>query len=203
MSKGEREEANLLSESDDYRDDDQVTSQQDVYSEDGDHYEDGRPSSEVVERDYKILDEEDERERLLARGGGSGGFPLLFNGGDTSGDKVKIGKRERRKLKREARRDRKHGRPGEASELMYEMEEGGRRSESESSRNSSESDQQRLGAVLGQKTVSISGTVTWSLLRCKQVTSGPHVEAYHHTHRHCHPLHRHSSCSISGFQTLP
>ena len=160
MSKGEREETNLLSESDDYRDDDHITSQQDVHSEDGDHYEDGRPSSEVAERDYKILDEEDERERLLARGGGSGGFPLPFNGGDTSGDKVKIGKRERRKLKREARRDRKHGRPGEASELMYELEEGGRRSESESSRNSSESDQQRLRVVLGQKTVSVSGTVT-------------------------------------------
>lgn len=152
MSKGEREEANLLSESDDHRDDDQITSQQDVYSEDDDHYEDGRPSSEVAERDYKILDEEDERERLLARGGGSQGFPLLFNGGDTSGDKVKIGKRERRKLKREARRDRKRGCHGEASELMYEMEEGGRRSESELSRNSSESDQQRLGAVLRQKT---------------------------------------------------
>ncbi|OCL05588.1 Phosphodiest-domain-containing protein [Glonium stellatum] len=150
MSKAKREETNLLSESDDYRDDGQITSQQNVYSEDEDHYEDGRPSSEAAERDHRILDEEDERERLLAREGGSGRFPRLFNGGEPSGDKVKIGKRERRKLKREARRGRKHGRRGEASELMYEMEEGGRSSESESLRNSSESDQQRLGAILGQ-----------------------------------------------------
>jgi hypothetical protein len=182
MSKGEREEANLLSESDDYRDDDHITSQQDFHSKDGDHYEDGRPSSEVAERDYNILDEEDDRERLLARGGGSGGFPLLFNGGDTSGDKVKIGSQ------------RAHVRTGRGRSTfrvrVVKKFFGIRPAETESCLGAENCEYFRHSNVV---TAKVQATVT----------SGPHVEAYHHTHHHRHSLHQYSGCSISGFQTLP
>ncbi|KAF2806616.1 Phosphodiest-domain-containing protein [Mytilinidion resinicola] len=129
-----------------------LTPDPDFFSGDEDQHDDGRPSAEMASHDRELLDEEEERETLLSRGGATGKFPALFRSGKSTGDPVKIGGLERKRLKRQARRERKGARNGESSELMYEMEEGVGRSDSElSSRNSSQSDQQRLEAVLANK----------------------------------------------------
>ncbi|OCK80520.1 Phosphodiest-domain-containing protein [Lepidopterella palustris CBS 459.81] len=152
MSRVEREDAELLSGSNDFGDDfGPSTFKHDVHSEEDEHYEGGRPSSEIGQHDDEILNEEDERERLLTGGGDTRRFLGLFSSKNNGGDPIKKGKREKRRFKRESKRDGKHRRHGESSELMYEMEEGVGRSETDSSRNSSESDHERLLAALNQK----------------------------------------------------
>jgi hypothetical protein len=108
----------------------------DTYSNDGmayseDDIDDGRPSAEVLDGDRGILEEEDERERLLME---SKGIPA-----------EKREKGDRRKGRRRERKRR--GGQEETSQLMYEMEEGVGTSNSSMSRNSSESDEQRLLAT--------------------------------------------------------
>jgi hypothetical protein len=101
---------------------------------------DGRPSGELLEGDRDILDSEDERDRLLTQKDGITG--MFGNKG------VRIGRLSRKAEMKE----RKRGRNGESSALMYEMEEGiGQSSPSLRSRRSSESDEQRLHALIAQR----------------------------------------------------
>ncbi|KAF2186835.1 Phosphodiest-domain-containing protein [Zopfia rhizophila CBS 207.26] len=138
MSKTSHDESSKIAGSDTYSTDDRTFSEHTAYSED-ESFDAGRPSSEVSELDHDILESEDERERLLVNKDGISG---LFGK-----KRVKIGKREQRKLRREAKQEHKKGRNGESGELMYEMEEGVAVSDPSLSRNSSESDEQRLLAT--------------------------------------------------------
>lgn len=142
MAPYDREKAKLLSSS--AYDDDAASFNSG--SDDDERSIRGKTSLEIALQDQEVLDSEDEREQLLSRG--------LPQTGSTSRDKVKISKWERRKLAREAKKDRKQRRKGE-DEVMYEMEEGVRPSDSELelSRNSSESDLQRLGHVRKERAV--------------------------------------------------
>ncbi|PSN59552.1 Phosphodiest-domain-containing protein [Corynespora cassiicola Philippines] len=110
-------------------------------SDDDEGYSHGRPSSELSDGDHDILESEDERERLLTKQDGLTG---LFNK-----KSVKIGKREPESDK--TAKERKRGQNEESSALMYEMEEGIGVSSTSVSRNSSESDEQRLLATSVQR----------------------------------------------------
>jgi hypothetical protein len=140
------------------RDESPDNARRNPHSDDED-YDDGRPSAEMAPHDREILEEEEERENLLSRGGSAGKFPALFRPSKDNRDAVKIGALERKRLRREARRERKGARNGESSELMYEMEEGVGQSDSDLSRDSSLSDQQRLNALLVNKKVCLSDAV--------------------------------------------
>lgn len=107
--------------------------------------------------DKDILDEEDEREKLLSstRGGGLG--RLLSSRQDPH---APVSKREKKRSKRRARHEEK-ALSGEDSELMYEMEEGAPLSASGSSRDSSLADMARIGPIHGKKAVSILGRCVW------------------------------------------
>ncbi|KAF2707551.1 Phosphodiest-domain-containing protein [Pleomassaria siparia CBS 279.74] len=107
---------------------------------DDERYDNGRPSGELSEGDHDILESEDERERLLTVK--QEGIPGLFN--KTKG--IKIGRPEKKKASNAKRKERRRGQT-EESTLMYEMEEGVGASSASMSRNSSESDQQRLLAT--------------------------------------------------------
>ncbi|KAF2835548.1 Phosphodiest-domain-containing protein, partial [Patellaria atrata CBS 101060] len=120
-----------------------------------DEHHDGRTSLEIAQDGVELLNEEEEREKLLTEGDPTQRVLRGLFGGRNAGpchdnEDIRIAKRERRKAERAGRgtRRRKKG------ELMYDMEGGPRRSDSELSRDSSESDQQRLGIIRGQKTVS-------------------------------------------------
>jgi predicted AlkP superfamily pyrophosphatase or phosphodiesterase len=115
-------------------------SDRDTYSNDGrtysdDESDDGRPSAELLEGDRGILEDEEERERLLMEK-----------------NKIKAGKREKADRRNGRRRDRKRrAGQGETSQLMYEMEEGVGALSTSISSNSSESDEQRLIATATQR----------------------------------------------------
>jgi hypothetical protein len=109
---------------------------------DDERYDDGRPSGELSAGDHDILESEDERERLLTQK--QEGISGLFS----KKKGVVIGKPEERRFKNGKRIiDRKRAQTEEESSLMYEMEEGVGASRSNLSRNSSESDKQRLLAT--------------------------------------------------------
>jgi hypothetical protein len=112
---------------------------------------DGSLDLDQTERDHKFLDEEEERDNLLAGKKRTGRLQQLFNGSESDQHAPK----KHKKPKRKSRRSRQRGPNDEVSELMYEMEEGGEPSNSDdSSRGSSESDENRLRVVQGQKAVS-------------------------------------------------
>lgn len=122
--------------------DDRTLSDQISHTDD-EGYQASRPSVELSEGDHDILESEDERERLLTKKDGISG---LFNK-----KSVKIGKRETAKPNKAPKRARKKGRHGQRNELMYELEEGIAGSDASVSRNSSESDEQRLLATASQR----------------------------------------------------
>lgn len=129
--------------------------------------DDGRTSKELAERDREVLDDDYEREELLT-GSQRQGVKGIFGGESNSGDTSKrAGKRkEGRNPKRSRRRKRLEG----ESEMMFEMEEGGRltpNSEEEDSRGSlgsSEADLKRLVDVREQKSVCYPSYV--DIMRC-------------------------------------
>lgn len=105
-------------------------------------------SLELAKYDLAVLEEEEEREKLLVTQS-SGEGPLgIIDGGNNRGSQVRVGRRERRR-KRKATKRRIRGRDDEQGELMYEMEEGGQKDEasSESSGSSSELDRQKFHDV--------------------------------------------------------
>ncbi|KAI9847371.1 MAG: hypothetical protein M1837_002559 [Sclerophora amabilis] len=139
-------------------------SAQDSDSEDDEVLHAARTSREIASHDRTVLDEEEEREKLLVRKSSSRSLRGIFHGGDDNGSTVRIGKTERRNQKRKNRRDSRRekrrvkrdemlARKEEDQELMYEMEEGGLKSDasSVSSEGSSEHDRQRLGSMFSQK----------------------------------------------------
>lgn len=101
-------------------------SEQDSDSEDDEFLRASRTSLELAEYDRTVLDEEDEREKLLTRSGPTQGLRRIFSPISAGGGSVKIGKRERRRRReeREKRRQRRKEHMSEEGELMYEMEEG-------------------------------------------------------------------------------
>lgn len=104
-----------------------------------------RNSIEVAEHDHEILNEEEEREKLLAgentKDATTGFFSRRHKGGQAN-----MNKQASRGLCR-SRKKRKHARGGsrdEEGELMYEMEEGGPRSETSSVASSSSTELDKL-----------------------------------------------------------
>ena len=135
------EEASKIAGSDTHSADEQTLCDHPTSDDEG--YGDGRPSSEVSEGDHDILESEDERERLLTKQEGISG---LF-----SKKGVRIGKREGKAPSTDRKKERKGGQNEESNALMYEMEEGIGVSNPSLSRNSSESDEQRLLATTTQR----------------------------------------------------
>ncbi len=104
-----------------------------------------RNSVEVAEHDHEILDEEEEREKLLA-GESTRDAPRGFFSGRHKGGQADMNKQASRRLRR-SRKRRKHARGSsrdEEGELMYEMEEGGPRSETSSLASSSSTELDKL-----------------------------------------------------------
>ncbi|KAJ5316364.1 Type I phosphodiesterase/nucleotide pyrophosphatase/phosphate transferase [Penicillium atrosanguineum] len=93
-------------------------SEQDSDSEDDEFLRHPRSTLELASHDRAVLDDEDELEKLLTRRGPGHGLRRMFS---PSGGNVRIGKKERRRARKEARR---RERVSEEGELMYEMEEG-------------------------------------------------------------------------------
>ncbi|KAF1813580.1 Phosphodiest-domain-containing protein [Eremomyces bilateralis CBS 781.70] len=102
-----------------------------------------RASGELHDDDRVLLQEEDEQQELLLRKETSG-IQRLLRGREDGNSAVEIGKRERRRLAREARQSQNRRSRGQDNGLMYEMEEGGPGSDFASSRSSSESDLRKL-----------------------------------------------------------
>ena len=133
-------------------------SDQDSDSEDDEVLHGAQNSLEIAEHDRGVLEEEEEREKLLASGSSIEGLRRIFSGGLSNGSRVKIGKSEKIKRRRERRERRAHkGRlmagHGEEGEMMMEMEQGGFRSEDDtgSSDESSELDRRKYQDVFGKK----------------------------------------------------
>ncbi|KAG9685773.1 Phosphodiest-domain-containing protein, partial [Aureobasidium melanogenum] len=102
-----------------------------------------RTSTDTRQLDLKILEREEEAEKLLAGEQKDRRLPGLFARKDGPSSSVKLSKRERRKYQREAQRTgRKQHKEEEESELMYDMEEGHK--DSSDSANSSDVDRLRL-----------------------------------------------------------
>ncbi|KAK6005085.1 hypothetical protein QM012_007864 [Aureobasidium pullulans] len=102
-----------------------------------------RTSTDIRQLDLKILEREEEAEKLLAGEQRDRRLPGLFARKDEPSSGVKLSKRERRKYQREAQRTgRKQHKEEEESELMYDMEEGHK--DSSDSANSSDVDRLRL-----------------------------------------------------------
>ncbi|KAH0371099.1 Phosphodiest-domain-containing protein, partial [Aureobasidium melanogenum] len=102
-----------------------------------------RTSTDIRQLDLKILEREEEAEKLLAGEQKDRRLPGLFARKDGPSSSVKLSKRERRKYQREAQRTgRKQHKEEEESELMYDMEEGHK--DSSDSANSSDVDRLRL-----------------------------------------------------------
>lgn len=116
-------------------------SDQESDSEDDQLMEASRSTLDLVQHDRTVLEEEEERERLLIRAKSSptDGLRRIFGATphDNGSFSVKIGKRDRRRRRNESAmtRDRRRRRSsaqsnndamniGEEDELMYEMEEG-------------------------------------------------------------------------------
>ncbi|KAI9760763.1 MAG: hypothetical protein M4579_001501 [Chaenotheca gracillima] len=164
-------------------DDDDTSSIRSVSVQDSDSEDDevlgmARTSREIASHDRTVLEEEDEREKLLIRQTSNSGLRRIFAGGHENESTVKVGKsgrsRSRRSEKKDARRERRRARKdrllagkGEEQELMQEMEEGGLRSDasSVSSDGSSEFDRQNLGSASPRR----SRTFRWckaALIHC-------------------------------------
>lgn len=111
-------------------------SEQDSDSEDDEFLRHPRSTFELAQHDRSVLDEEDEMEKLLTRRSPAHGLRRIFS---PSASSVRIGKKERRRARREARQTRRE-RVSEEGELMYEMEEGFRDLDSLMSRSSSDLD---------------------------------------------------------------
>lgn len=95
-------------------------SEQDSDSDDDEFLRHPRSTLELSQHDRSVLEDEDELEKLLTRSGPAHGLRRIFS---PNGSSVRIGKRERRRARREARLSRRE-RVSEEGELMYEMEEG-------------------------------------------------------------------------------
>lgn len=132
-------------------------SDQDSDSEDDEVLQGARSSLEIAEHDRSVLQEEEEREKLLTEDDGAAkGLRRIFSGSHSNGSRVKIGRQERRRQRRQERRAaqrRRKGKDNEEGVLMYEMEEGGPHDDvsSASSSDSADLDRQKMQFTLGNK----------------------------------------------------
>ena len=104
-----------------------------------------RNSVEIAEYDHEILDEEEEREKLLA-GESTKDAPRGFFSKRHKSGQADLNKEASKKLRR-SRKKRRHARGSsrdEEGELMYEMEEGGPTSETSSLAASSSTELDKL-----------------------------------------------------------
>ncbi|KAF2099367.1 Phosphodiest-domain-containing protein [Rhizodiscina lignyota] len=157
----DREKKALLS-TDQYDDDapDVESSRRSIEArvEEEDESVDGRTSNEIAERDREVLEDDYEGEELIPESQRRV-IKGLFGGAGNSDDRTtrKESTRKDRRERRDGRRSKRRKRLEGESELMYEMEEGGRltpSSEEEEPRESvgsSEADLKRLGDVRKQK----------------------------------------------------
>ncbi|PKX99302.1 alkaline phosphatase family protein [Aspergillus novofumigatus IBT 16806] len=120
-------------------------SEQDSDSDDDEFLRKSRTTLELAEHDRAVLEEEEEMEKLLVRSGPTHGLRRIFS---PNGSSVKIGKyernRDRRRKRHDERKRRRRSAAGGNGELMYEMEEGYRESESSLLSGSSSELDQRL-----------------------------------------------------------
>lgn len=108
-------------------------SDQDSDSEDDEILRASRSTIELAQHDRTVLDEEEEREKLLVQS--ADGFRRIFTPGSGS---VRIGKRERENQRKSGKKrdSRRHGKtktPYRQGDLMFEVEAGYRDSESSDS----------------------------------------------------------------------
>ncbi|KAE8150287.1 alkaline-phosphatase-like protein [Aspergillus avenaceus] len=131
-------------------------SEQDSDSEDDEFLRNSRTTLELAEHDRTVLNDEEETEKLLMRGGPTQGLRRIFS----SSSSVKIGKRERRRQRREARHNARRAqreKMTDSGEFMFEMEEGHRDDESSLlSRSSSD-----LDSYIKDYTVDEPQRVSW------------------------------------------
>jgi hypothetical protein len=125
---------------------------------DGEQFSDEEKSAERVQDEQEVFEDDYEEEELGMVSSGPGvSLKRLFNRGKQEGEQIPMTIKERRAQKRASRRHRERVKRGEEeAELVYGMEEGGEPSQSPS-RNSSESDLQRLGTLRSEKKASRAG----------------------------------------------
>ncbi|KAF2146485.1 uncharacterized protein K452DRAFT_294058 [Aplosporella prunicola CBS 121167] len=129
MAQGEREKV---------EDTESILSDDETVYEASGLYDQRKTSTELRREDQELLEEEDEREKLLGHDSSSG-LGRIFRG-DSDHNAPR---------QRELRRGRGSQSRGESTELMYNMEEGGRSSgESSRSRESFEGDQERIRSII-------------------------------------------------------
>lgn len=107
-----------------------------------------RTSTELAQHDRGLLDEEEEREKLLAAGGvqpapSKGFFGRRHRDGEPAGTELNKNKRRLRRSHK-TRRGKKRGNKDEEGELLYEMEEGGKSYDTSSQASSSSGELDKL-----------------------------------------------------------
>ena len=134
-------------------------------------YQHARNSTEVAERDHGLLDEEEEREELLATTGiktaPSKGFFGRGRKGKRPEDIELSGKKQQSRRPHKTRKGKKRGGKDEEGELLYEMEEGGETydTSSQASSSSAEIDKQDSVYFSMSKVLQMSVPLqTWLML---------------------------------------
>lgn len=112
-------------------------SDQDSDSEDDELIQGTRDTLELAKHDRTVLEEEEEREKLLIRTSPTDGLRQIFGFRHDNGSSVRIGKRGRRRQRRMSIEPsggwrRYAGEADVEGECLYEMEEGGFRDDSSS-----------------------------------------------------------------------
>ena len=107
-----------------------------------------RTSTELAQHDRGLLDEEEEREKLLAAGGvqpapSKGFFGRRHRDGEPAGTELNKNKRRLRRSHK-TRRGKKRSGKDEEGELLYEMEEGGKSYDTSSQASSSSGELDKL-----------------------------------------------------------
>ena len=130
-----------------------------------------RNSTEIAERDHGLLDDEEEREQLLATTGiKTAPWKDFFGRGRKGKRPADIELREKEQQIRrphKTRKEKKGGGKDEEGELLYEMEEGGETydTSSQASSSSAEIDKQETGDSSMPKVIQVSVAVqTWLML---------------------------------------
>ncbi|KAK2804049.1 hypothetical protein FQN51_002580 [Onygenales sp. PD_10] len=141
-------------------------SDQDSDSEDDELVKGSRTTLELSQHDRTVLEEEEERERLLVKTSPTDPLRRIFGSKHDNGSSVRIGKRERRRqrrLERRAARMERKGRKEEEAELMYEMEEGVFEDDASSQSSTTSSD---LGHAVPGRRVYKSSRASWCRKIC-------------------------------------
>lgn len=131
-----------------YQDVSRLTSDGESDFEDDPVVRHARNSTEVADHDRGLLEEEEEREELLTTGKVQQLSKGFFGRRRKEVGPAKLeDEKSRKKARRKKRRDKKSSRHDEEGELMYEMEEGGPRSETSSQASQSSAELDKLNLV--------------------------------------------------------